>query len=151
VAPAFIVTQLLSLADAPLKTDEDPLVVVIVYALYYCLTWVVSPVIIHRICVTIDRENAFFRYLSASNWASVIGVHLLLLVSLLEAAGIVPEAAGGLPGIAAFVYLMFLQWFITRHCLDVSPLGAVGFVALDSIVTLFIGQIAFSLVFQPAG
>ena len=151
-APAFVVTQLLTFSTATgVATDAGALTLTVVFALYYCLMWVVSPVIFYRICQVIDRESAFFRYLSAINWSGVISIHLQLTAAVREASGIVPEALNILPGLATLAYLLMYQWFITRHCLDVSPLGAAGFVALDFVVGVLLSNIALGLVFHPAG
>jgi hypothetical protein len=151
-APAFVITQLLIFSTTTeVATEAGAVTLMLVFALYYCLIWVVSPVIFHRICQVIDRERAFFRFLSAINWSGVIAIHLHLVVTVLEAGGIVPEALGSLPGLAAIAYLLLYHWFIARHCLDVSPLAAVGFVALDAIIGVLIGNIALGMVFQPVG
>jgi hypothetical protein len=151
VVPAYFIAQLLSISRADVATDEDPLVVALVFALGYCLLWVVPPVIIYRVCQVIDREKAFFRFLSANNWSSVIALHLQLAVTVLAASGIVPEALAPLLGLGVFAYLLTYQWFISRHCLDISPLAAVGFVALHAILGVLIESISIGIVLQPAG
>lgn len=151
VAPAFIITQLLAFSSAEVKTEAGGVTLVLVFALYYCLLWVVSPVIIHRVCQVIDRERAFFRFLSANNWSGVIAMHLQLVVTVLKASGIVPEALAVLLGPVVFAYLLIYLWFIARHCLNISPLAAVGFVVLDLVIGVLISNIALSLILQPLG
>jgi hypothetical protein len=151
VAPAFIVISLLSLTGSATKTDQAAFFVMLVFALYYTLLWVVSPVIVYRVCQVIGRETAFFRFLSANNWASVITLHLSMVVAILRSTGIVPEALASLLILAVFGYVLAYQWFIARHGLDVSPLGAVGFVALQFVIHFMIESIIVGLVFQSAG
>jgi hypothetical protein len=150
--PAFVIIQLLTFSNSTVvRTDASALTLALVFALYYCLMWVVSPVILYRICQMIDRERDFFRYLSAINWGGVIVLHLQLAIILLEAIGLIPEALGILPDISILAYLLFYQWFITRHSLKVSALGATGFVALDFIIGVLLNNIALGSLFQPVG
>ena len=149
VAPAFAVINLVYFSRSELVTEEPAPVVVLVFALYYCLLWVAPAVIFHRICLVIDRESAFFRFLSANNWTSVIVLHLELLVVLFNASGIVPGAVTPLLTLIAYAYVLTYQWFITRHCLDVTPLAAVGFVVLQFIIGYLVSNIATGVIFQP--
>lgn len=151
VAPAFIVISLLSLTGSGATIDQAAFFVTLVFALYYTLLWVVSPVIVYRVCQVIGRENAFFRFLSANNWASVITLHLSLVIAILKSIGAFPEALVTLLFLAVFGYVLAYQWFIARHGLDVSPLAGVGFVALQFVIHFMIESIIVGLVFQPAG
>lgn len=151
VAPAFFIATLLSLhaQDATLKTET--FLVLLAFALYYCLTWVAPPVIIHRVCLMIDREEAFFRYLSAGNWASMVTTHLQLVVALIGAGDFAPPGLIALLNLATYGYLLGYQWFLTRHSLDISPLAAVGIVALNTVIGLLISSIGLGIVVQSPG
>jgi hypothetical protein len=149
VAPAFLVINLISFARADVMTVEPAPVVLFVFALYYSLLWAAPPVIIHRICQVIDRESAFFRFLSANNWTSVVVLHLQVLVVIVNASGILPEALASLLTLATYAYVLSYQWFITRHCLDVSALSAVGLVVLQFVIWFLISNIATGIIFQP--
>lgn len=151
VAPAYFIGKLLSISSAGLQSEADPFVVALVFALGYSLLWTAPAVIIYRICQVIDREKAFFRYLSANNWSSLIAMHLRFAVMLLVAGGIVPDAVAPLLGVAVFVYVVAYQWFLTRHCLDITPLPAVGLVAVHFIVGVLIENIAIGMVYQAGG
>jgi len=151
VAPAFLVINLISFAQAELTTDEPAPVVLLVFTLYYVLLWAAPPVIIHRICQVIDRESAFFRFLSANNWTSIVVLHLQVLVVIVNASGILPEALTSLLSLATYAYVLSYQWFITRHCLDVTALGAVGLVVLQFIIWFLVSNIATGVIFEPAG
>lgn len=144
VAPAFLATLLLLRNDPP---PADPLAVGLVIALCYSLLWTVYPVIVYRICQVIDREQAFFRYLCADNWASVIGFHFQLAVLLLIVGGVVPAAIAPLVELVMRACLLAYSWFIIRSCLDVSGAAAAAFVALQFAVVLFIQIIAISILY----
>lgn len=143
VAPAFIAMTLLAPSES--RVAQGSLVALLVYALNYCLLWVVFPVIAYRICQVIDRERAFFRFLSANNWTSVIAFHLQLVIAVLVVGNVFPEVLAALLQLAMFAYLVGYQWFIARHCLDVSGPGAIGFVALQFLITLVIEGFVLSI------
>ncbi len=144
VAPAYTVLLLLR-ADS--GSDVEPLLQVLVYALTFSLDWTVFPVVTHRICQLIDRERAFFRYLSAKNWASMIAYHLLLVLTILAVGGVIPAALLPVAILGFRAYLLGYLWFITRHCLDVSAPAAIGFTALNFFIELFLYAIVSGLLY----
>ena len=151
VAPAFVISQLLVSSGAEVKSDASSVAVFLVFALEYCLLWVVPPVIVYRVCQLVGRETVFFRFLSASNWSSVVTVHLQLAFTLLGAGAVLPETLAPLLAFVLYAYVICYQWFVARHCLDVSALASVGFVALQFFIGLIIETISLSLILQPAG
>jgi hypothetical protein len=143
VAPAFLATLLLTRENAP---PVDAPVVVLVTLLCYSLLWTAYPLIAYRVCQTIDREQAFFRYLAATNWASIIAYHFQLLVVILMV-GLLPEILMPLVGLALRACLLAYAWFIARSCLKVSGMAAAGFVVLEFIVAMFIQIIAIGILY----
>jgi hypothetical protein len=104
----------------------------------------------HRICLLIDRESAFFRFLAASNWSSVVAFHLQVAVALFTFGDFLPEPVASLPVFAADVYVLVYQWFITRHSLNVTPLTASGLVFLQFVLIMLIAAFSTGAIFQPA-
>lgn len=149
VAPAFAIINALYFGQSEFTTDEPAPVVLLVFALYYCLLWVAPPVILYQICLTIGREAAFFRFLSANNWSAVIVMLVEVLAATLNTSGLVPPALTPLLTLAVYAYVLSYQWFLTRHCLDVTPLAAAGFVVLQFIIGYLIASIATGVIFQP--
>jgi hypothetical protein len=143
VAPAFLATLLLTREDAP---PVDAPVVVLVTVLCYSLLWTAYPLIAYRVCQTIDREQAFFRYLAATNWASIIAYHFQLLVVIFMV-GLLPEILMPLVGLALRACLLAYAWFIARSCLKISGMAAAGFVVLEFIVAMFIQIIAIGILY----
>jgi hypothetical protein len=143
VAPAFLATLLLTREHAP---PVDAPVVVLVTLLCYSLLWTAYPLIAYRVCQTIDREQAFFRYLAATNWASIIAYHFQLLVVILMV-GLLPEILMPLVGLALRACLLAYAWFIARSCLKISGMAAAGFVVLEFIVAMFIQIIAIGILY----
>lgn len=144
VAPAFLIALLLGEHETP---AADSVIVALTIALCYCLSWTVFPVIAHRICQVIDKESAFFRYLSAKNWARVVTTHLALVAAVLGSSGVLPEALLPLVNLVLFAYVACLQGFIAWQCLKVSIPGAIGLVALDTFIDFFIVNIAAGIIY----
>ena len=147
-APAFAIALILDGHEPP---TVDFAAVVLTVALSYCLAWTVFPVVAHRICLAIDKEAAFFRYLSAKNWTDVITTHLGLIASVLISSGIAPLALAPLLNLVVFAYFITLQGYIAWRCLSVSIAGAVGFVALDTVIVYFIASVAYGVIYQVGG
>lgn len=148
VAPAFAITLLLVAEEPPAIA---PFAVLMTCILAYSLVWTVFPVIAHRICQVIGKEPAFFRFLSADNWVSVVGYHLQLVVVVLTAGELLPDMVSDLLQISLKVYVVALSWFVCRHGLEIGGLPAAGFVLLQFFVGLFIPLIAAGIIYGPAG
>jgi len=155
--PAYIIILLLSNSDTlsnDLPSDlqpTDPTVTLLVHLLQYSLSWTVYPVIAYRICQSIGREAAFFRYLSAENWLNVVGYHLMLLVVIVIASGVLPESLGWLLLLSVYAYLLTYSWFNARTCLGIGSPGAAGLVVVQIFVTLAIEVAAAGVRYTPAG
>lgn len=147
VAPAFLSTIVLTRDAAP---PADGLEIAAVLLLSYSLLWTAYPLIAYRICQTIDREQAFFRYLAAANWASVIAYHFQLVIVVFIVGGLVPEFLTPLVELAMYVCLLGYSWFICRSCLKVGGLAAAGFVVLEYVVNTIIVFIAAGILY-PTG
>lgn len=148
VAPAFVFMLLLTRDSMP---PGHPLGVVLIVGLGYCLLWTVYPVIAHRICQMIDREEAFFRYLAADNWASILTYHFQLAVLVLIVGGVVPSALAPLLELAMQACLLAYAWFIARSCLEIGGYGAAGFVVLQFVVGLFIQLTLLGMLYASGG
>ena len=147
VAPAFLATILLARETAP---PADGIEIAAVLLLSYSLLWTAYPMIAYRICQAIGREQAFFRYLAAGNWASVIAYHFQLVILIFIVGGLVPEVLTPLVELALHVCLLGYSWFICRSCLKVSGLAAAGFVVLEFVVNNLVVFIAAGILY-PTG
>lgn len=144
VAPAHFLRYLL-VPDEMMAPHEATLFTFLADVLVYTLTWTVFPVVAFHICKTIARERAFFRYLSASNWSTVVTAHLSLVMVLLAVGGILSPGIGALLILASGGYILGYAWFIARICLNISGAGAAGFVVLQIMIQFFIFGFALAL------
>lgn len=83
-------------------------------------------VISHRLARRWGREGEWMRFATAFNWCQwilpVLGAALLVLVSVLVAAGMPNEAAAGLMLLCLAGYGLWLHWFLARRGLGL-PAG----------------------------
>lgn len=145
VAPAYFFLDLVVPAEVAAQTDTS-FVTLLGEILVYSLSWTVFPVVAYHVCQTIGRERAFYRFLSANNWAKVLTYHLGLILFALLVSGSLPGGFAALLGLAGVGYLIGYGWFIARSCLNISPAGAAGFLVLQIMIDFFIVSFAAALI-----
>ncbi|MEO3427536.1 hypothetical protein AAFN88_01670 [Pelagibius sp. CAU 1746] len=137
VAPAYFLRYPLA-PEEMVAHHEFTVLTALADILTYSLIWTVFPVVAYHICQAIGRERAFFRFLSAKNWSTVITSHLSLLMMLLAIGGALS------PGIVALLvllgggYMLGYIWFLTKTCLDISSGAAAGFLVLQIVIEFFV-------------
>jgi hypothetical protein len=148
VVPAFVATLLLAGGHGP---AIDPLAAFLVWLLVYCLSWTFYPVVTYRISQVIGREQNFYRFLSATNWAAIIIYHLQLVIVILIVGDVFPSTLASLLWLGMYAYLIGYQWFVARHCLDVSIAAAAGFAFLQFVIDFLIASIATGIIYGSGG
>lgn len=144
VAPGYAI---LMIFDA---TEQDAqaglLRLLLIHLCAYSLSWTVYPVMVHQICASIGRQPAFIGFIVAFNWAKVIQMAAYLPVVGIVASGVLPVGAALMLNGLVYSLLLGYQWFVTRTALDITSLGAVGFVALDLVIGVMINAIALGMI-----
>lgn len=85
--------------------------------------------------------EAWPRFIAAWNWSAVVQYLALAVLSL---PGLLLGRGGllDLGGLLALFFAVWMEWFVARHALRLSPLGAAGFVGLDLGIAVFLGGFA---------
>lgn len=143
VAPGFAIIMVYELAQVELEAGA--LRILLVELVAYVLGWVAFPVLVHQVCEAIGKRDAFIGYIVAFNWAKVIQMAVFLPSIALIALGAVPGEAGWMLRWVVSILILFYEWFVTRTALAVTAMGAVGFVALDFVIDLFIHMITLGM------
>jgi hypothetical protein len=82
------------------------------------------PILSYEFARLWKREDAWLRYAVALNWCQLIlpfvAIALLLVLSVLGAVGLPPEAANVLLALSLGGYELWLHWFLARHGLRLS-------------------------------
>jgi len=144
IAPAYLALVAIDLSER--GTSAGALRLLIVHASAYTLGWVVYPIITRAICQSIGRDNAYVSFIVAFNWAQVIQMIVYLPVVVLGLLGLIPEGMSGWLHVLVYSLILAYQWFVTRTALDITPFAAVGFVALDLILSIVIQGMADGMV-----
>jgi len=110
----------------------------VVHSITYVMIWIAFPFAMFYLARLFDREQWYCRYIVAYNWAVVLQVTLLLLVSAIAVSGIVPGPAGAALVRIAQLAIMIYQGFIAHVALQATLPGAAGIVLLDFVLGLLI-------------
>ncbi len=113
-------------------------------ALGFAIAWLGFALASQAMARMAGRSAEWQRFIAAWNWTTLFQYAALLLGSAL---GLV--LGGGiavLVSIAALSYALWLEWFTTRHALNVPGPTAVMFVLLDLVIGLFVQAVVMRVV-----
>ncbi|MHA1599724.1 MAG: hypothetical protein ACTSW2_02775 [Alphaproteobacteria bacterium] len=144
VAPAYLILVTIDLAER--ETSAGALRLLIVHASAYTLGWTVYPIFTRAICQAIGRDNAYISFIVAFNWAQVIQMIVYLPIIVLSALGLIPEGLSALLHVFVYSIILAYQWFVTRTTLDISSFAAIGFIALDLVISIVITGMADGMI-----
>lgn len=100
----------------------------------YVVKVVAYLLVVQRIAEAHDNAARVAGFVAAYNWAGILQMGAYLLVVLIGEAGLLPESvATGLTLIVVF-WAAALGWFIARHMLDATPMGALALVVLEIVM-----------------
>jgi len=105
----------------------------------YVLGWVAFPLAAAALADASGRGPLWPLFVAAWNWTNVVQYGALVVASLLG--GVLPAGVGGLLTLAAFVYAIWMEWFVARSALRISGGRAAVFVGLDLAIGLLIASV----------
>lgn len=146
--PAYALLLLIRLADAPITAG--PLTVVLVEAIGYVAGWTAFPLAMFYVTRMFDRGDRYCRYVAAYNWAVVLQVTLLLVITALGATGVPPDPLTKLLSLAGMLAILTYQWFIARAALDATTGGAAAIVMLDLVLGVMLNVWAHRILMAGA-
>ena len=129
VLPAYALLLLMRLADSPVNAGAGT--VLLVEGIAYVAGWFAYPLAVFHIARAFGRQNVYYRYIAAYNWAVVLQVGLLLAVTALAGSGLLPRDIGAFLSLAGTAAILAYQWFIARAVFAATIGGALAMVALD--------------------
>ncbi|EKE75831.1 hypothetical protein [Oceanibaculum indicum] len=116
-------------------------------AAIYAISWLAFPLVMVYVARHLDREERYFDYMVAYNWASLLQIVAFLLVSALAVGGVFPDALAGFATMLIFVAILIYQWFIARTGLAIGAGAAVAVVFFDMVVGLMVRLLGQSVAF----
>lgn len=103
----------------------------LIHIITFVTDWTAFPLAMFYVARICDREQWYWRYLGAYNWAQVLQITLFVIISGAIASGLLPTAMGGLLIFAALIAIFFYKGFIARVGLEMSIPATAGVVFLD--------------------
>ncbi len=135
-APFFALLILLRSNEHPLSSD--PLRALFIEAIGYAIGWTAFPLAAWYLANALGKSQRYTTYISAYNWANVLQVAAFVPVAGLAASDLAPDSIVVLMALLLTGMVIYYQFFIVRTALEIEPLPALGFVAIDLILGLLI-------------
>ena len=135
-APLFALLVLLRSSEHPLS--PDPWRAFLIEGIGYAIGWAAFPLAAWYLANALGKSQRYTTYITAYNWANVLQVALFVPVAVLAASDIAPDAIVVLAALLLTGGVIYYQFFIVRTALEIEPLPALGFVAVDLILGLLI-------------
>jgi hypothetical protein len=122
-------------------TPDDVVLTLFVDFLLFAASWAGFALASLYLATALGVADTWPRFIAAWNWSAVVQYLALVALSL---PGLLMDKGGllDLGGLLALFYALWLEWFVARHALRLSALGAAGFVVLDLGIAIFLGGFA---------
>lgn len=134
--PIYALLLILRNADATVGVSAPT--AFLVHSIAYVMGWIAFPFLMFYVARLFDREQWYCRYIAAYNWAVVLQLSLMLLVSATAASGILPPPASAVLTVVAVVAILGYQGFIAHTALQATIPGAVGIVVMDLVLSVML-------------
>ena len=136
VLPAYAILLTLRYSGATFGVGSGT--VFLVQSIAYVVDWMAFPFAMFYIAQMFNRDQWYCRYIAAYNWAAVLQITLMLIISLIAAGGILPPALGYWATAIVLVFVLAYQGFIAHVALQSSWAGAAAIVFLDFCLSLML-------------
>ncbi len=104
--------------------------------LAFAFDWVTLPLLLAALAGFLGIRRGYPTYVVARNWTSVLAVLPFGVIALLDVAGVFSAEILFLPSLLALAIALRFSYVVARRALDVGVDVAIGFVALDFLVSL---------------
>ena len=140
VAPLWIIIMAVDLS--PVDMGSDWFRPIVAETIGYAMLWVAFPLAAFYLARLMNRQQEYFLFITALNWASVIQLGVQTPAHLLAHLPIAPGVLGEILVRGTEVAALAYEWFITRTALRLTSFGALGFVAIDFVIGNIVNTIA---------
>ena len=141
-APFYVILVTLRLSN--LETTNGPIQIFLIEVIAYVIGWFAYPFIMLYVVELLDRRERYYRYIVAYNWATVLLIALLTLISV-----VVNGLSLSLPSAAFLSFVIMLMilgywWFIARVGLDIKG-WAIVVTGLDFCLGIVLSRLTQSM------
>lgn len=142
VAPIYLMLLLVTLLGGDI---DSPLRFLAAESIGYVIGWVAFPLAMVYIARHLGRDEFYLRYIVAFNWFHVPQALIMLPVSLLGGATVLPSPMVFLLGVGVLSAMLMYDWFIARIALQIDGVTAAAIVLIDLLLSMLINGAAHSL------
>jgi hypothetical protein len=140
VAPIYAVTVVADEqayeALLPTSVPFDAATFYVARALTLLLEWVTVPILLALLAPALGIRSGYTAYIVARNWGMVVTSVPFAILSLLDLSGLFPGQAILFPAGVALAIALRISYLAARRALAVPIDMAIGFVALDLLVSV---------------
>ena len=144
VAPFYAIDVALELAER--IEPYDPVWAIVVSIVAYAASWAAFPIVAIFITRLLGLSRRYVPLIIAYNWASVPQTLVYFPVTMISAAQLAPPALAEFLLLAAFLYILVYQWFVTLTALETTALTAAGIIIVQVLIDVLIHRGASSLI-----
>jgi len=139
-APLWIIILAVDLSSVDMGSDWFR--VIVAETIGYATLWVAFPLAAFYLVWLLDRQQEYFLFITALNWASLIQLGVQTPAHLLAHLPMMPGVLADILIVGTEIAALAYEWFITRTALRLTGFGALGFVAVDFVIGNVVNTIA---------
>ena len=148
VAPFFILLLIIRFNNTDLEISAFRFLTL--ESIAYVIGWVLFPLIAFYLVQVLERENQYFGFIVAYNWASVLQNAIYLPFAVLFELGIISGDGAYFTNLILLCLVLAYTWFVTKTALNVSGFVASGLVVLDVGLWIMVNKLTESMLRSPA-
>lgn len=134
--PAFFL--LVSMDEPPPGlTEPSTFRAIAVESIGYVVKWTAFPLAAIPMIAGLGRNDRYFGFIAALNWAQVIEMVPALVLIFLSQTVLPPEVTGTLQFMLLAVFVLY-EWYIAKTMLDVPGLAAAGLIFVSFAIWFFL-------------
>ncbi len=120
-----------------------------VESISYVISWVIFPVVMASFAKIIERQEKYQQFVIAYNWAAVLQNAVYIPLAMLAASGAISGGNADIMGVFALIIILIYSWFVATTALELGAWAAIGIVALDLVLSIFIDALSGSMLVVP--
>ena len=124
----------------------SPVYIFTIEFLRLVIVWTAFPVLMISISKWIDREERYFAYLVAANWATVLTMLLRFPVVLTLRFELLPESIVKLLSFAVITLVLVYFWYVKKTALDIAGGMAAGLTAAEFFLGALIRDVSAAII-----
>ena len=144
IFPIYVALLLLGIAE--FETSRSFFAVILLHIEFFIIRAVIWPLAMHYVVQALDRDEKYFLYVVAYNWANVVMNVIYFFAIIILLASPLSAVSQDAIGLVIFITLMIYQIFVTRVTLDIHLGPAIGLVICEFMIHKAIVSLQFSVI-----